>query len=183
MKMTVFHHHEMSHHSGNSYALAQIRQMFWIVNGQSTARFYLKTCFHWSLRRAKAGRQVMAPLPLQRITGGERPFSITGVDFFGPEWVNIRYGETTSRKRVKRYGCLFTCCATRAVHLEVCNSLSTDSFMCAFKRFLCSRDFSTRQVWSDQGTNLVGASNEMKQALENRDENKIAKSLSACGVE
>ena len=49
--------------------------------------------------------------------------------------MNIRYGEATSRKRVKRYGCLFTCFATRVVHLEVCNSLSTDSFMCVFNDF------------------------------------------------
>ena len=88
VKLIVFHYHEMSHHSENSYVSTQIRQMFWIVNGQSTVRFSLKTCFYCSLRRAKAVMQVMAPLPLQRITGGERPFSITGVDFFRPEWVN-----------------------------------------------------------------------------------------------
>ena len=83
---------------------------------------------------------------------------------------------------MKRHGCLFTCFATRAVHLEVCNSLSTNSFMRALERFLRSRGFSTQQVWSDHGTNLVGASNEIKQVLENLDENKIARSLSSRGV-
>ena len=69
------------------------------------------------------------------------------------------------------------------MHLEVCNSLSTDSFMCALKRFCVVGVFPLgRTVWSDQGTNLVGASNEIKQALENLDENKIARSLSLRGV-
>ena len=52
------------------------------------------------------------------------------VDYFGP--FVIREG----RKDLKRCGVLFTCMASRAVHVEVAATLETDSFINAFRRFV-----------------------------------------------
>ena len=164
VKLIVFHYHEFSHHSGYTFVLAQIRQFFWIANGQSSVRFYLKDCFYCSLRRAKAGQQIMSPLPFERAAVGGC-FSVVGIDFFGPEWVLIGYGQSSSRRKVKRYGCIFSCFSTRAVHLEVCHSLSTDSFLCALLRFIYCRGHSTKQIWSDNGSNFIGADNEISKSL------------------
>ena len=60
------------------------------------------------------------------------------------------------RKEVKRYVALFTCMASRAVHLEVSNTLETVSFHNASRRFICRR-VPVRQLRSDQGTNFIGA--------------------------
>lgn len=153
------------------------------MKGQSAVRFYLKDCFYCSLRRAEIAQRVMSPLPVERITAGGRPFSVTGVDFFGPEFVLVRYGQSSARRKVKRYGCIFSCFATRALHLEVCHSLSTDSFLCALLRFIYSRGHSTKKIWSDNGSNFIGADNEISRAIREFDEARIVNAMSQRGVE
>lgn len=73
---------------------------------------------------------------------------------FGPYFVK------SGRRECKRYGVMFTYLASRAVHIEVAHSLSTDSFLNAFNRFVALRG-SVREIRCDQGTNLVGARNEL----------------------
>ena len=69
-------------------------------------------------RRAREGKQLMALLPIEQITSGGRLFEVYGVDLWGRVFVFVNFGPSRSRKKVKRYGCLSTCFATRAVHLE-----------------------------------------------------------------
>ena len=88
----------------------------------------------------------MADLPEDRLEP-DAPFTYCAVDYFGP-WT-IKDG----RKEVKRYGVLFTCLASRAIHLEVASSLETDSFINALRRFILRRG----TLRCDQGTNFVGA--------------------------
>ena len=94
-----------------------------------------------------------------RVTAFESPFVATGVDYFGP--LLIKQG----RSDVKRYGCVFTCMAVRAVHIEVAHSLEAELFLCAFSRFT-ARGGVPRHVYSDNGTNFVGASGTLKQEFE-----------------
>jgi hypothetical protein len=91
----------------------------------------------------------MGDLPEERIEPNQPPFSYIGLDCFGPFLVNYR------RAEVKRYGCLYTCFTTRAIHLEKLESLDTDAFLNGFRRFV-SRRGSPAKVWSDRGTNIVG---------------------------
>ena len=71
----------------------------------------------------------MASLPRARLTPNLPPFTHVGVDYFGP--LNVLVG----RRVEKRYGCLFTCLVTRAVHTEPTVQLDADSFLMAFRRF------------------------------------------------
>ena len=91
----------------------------------------------------------MADLPEERITPSP-PLTYCGVVYFGP--FLIKQG----RKEVKRYGVLFTCLASQAVHIETADSLETDSFMNTLRRFV-NRRGPVREIRSDQGTNIVGA--------------------------
>jgi hypothetical protein len=111
----------------------------------------------------------MAVLPLDRLEPAP-PFTNCAVDYFGP--FIIKEG----RKELKRYGVLFTCMASRAVHIEVAASLETDSFINALRRFL-SRRGPIRQLRSDQGKNFVGAKRELKEALKEIDRDKIRQEL------
>ncbi|CAB4008321.1 uncharacterized protein LOC110040095, partial [Paramuricea clavata] len=113
--------------------------------------------------------QKMADLPIDRVEPSP-PFTYAAVDYFGP-WIIKE-----KRKELKRYGVLFTCLASRAVHLEIAHSLSTDSFINALRRFVCRRS-PVRQLRSDQGTNFVGAKGELKDAISELDHEKISSEM------
>ena len=97
-------------------------------------------------------------------------FTNCAVDYFGP-WI-IRQG----RKEVKRYYVVFTCMASGAIHLEISNTMETNSFINALRRFICRRG-PIRILRSDQGTNFVGARRELKEALMELDQRKISSEL------
>ncbi|XP_065084915.1 uncharacterized protein LOC135707112 [Ochlerotatus camptorhynchus] len=79
---------------------------------------------------------------------------------------------TVGRRSEKRYGVLVTCLTTRAIHIEIAHSLSTDSCIMALRNCF-SRRGTPLQIISDRGTNFVGASKELMEALANVDNNKI----------
>ena len=72
--------------------------------------------------------------------------------------------------------------ASRSVHLETANSLNTSSFINVLSRFL-SRRGPVRQLRCDQGTNFVGAQNELKTALEELDQEHLQEYLVENGCE
>lgn len=114
-------------------------------------------------------------LPEDRVQSAP-PFSYCAVDYFGPWYIK------EGRRELKRYGVLFTCLASRAVHLEVANSLTTDSFMNAYRRSVGRRG-PVRQTRSDEGANFVGARNELQQALFDMDHEKLRTQLRLGGVQ
>lgn len=154
--LIIQHYHQMEGHSGARQVLATIQQEFWILQGRSRIRWLLSKCVPCRRRYAPPGQQVMAPLPSPRVTALESPFTSTGVDYFGPFLVK------RGRSQVKRYGCIFTCLAVRAVHIEMTHSLDAESFLCAFSRFTARRGY-PRDVYSDNGTNFVGACGVLKE--------------------
>ena len=107
----------------------------------------------------------MSDLPIERVTQ-TTPFLYTGVDYFGPFIAKER------RKELKRYGVLFTCLASRAIHIEVANSLDTDSFLNALRRFIARRG-NIKSLKSDNGTNFDGAERELRQSVKEMDNDTI----------
>ena len=64
---------------------------------------------------------------------------------------------------VKRYGAMFTCMASRVVHIEVTFSFDTDSLILALRR-LTARRGNVRSIYSNNGTNFIGAERELRKA-------------------
>ena len=168
--LIIGHVHERTHHSGRGITLNELRSSgYWIVSGNAMVRQFISKCVTCRHLRGNQGEQKMADLPKSRIEPAP-PFTYCGVDFFGP-W-HVQRG----RAAVKRYGALFTCLASRAVHIEVADSLETDSFINALRRFICRRG-SVREIRCDRGTNFIGAEAELKKAIEEMDDQEIKAEL------
>ena len=150
--------HEDLKHAGRNHMLSTLRQQYWIVNAPSAIRKLLSKCVTCRRYKAPVGEQKMANLPEDRVTPDEPPFTRVGVDYFGPFMVQVK------RSRVKRYGAIFTCLASRAIHIEVAHSLDTDSYINALRRFIARRGQVTKML-SDNGTNFIGAERELRQAI------------------
>lgn len=112
-------------------------------------------CFKYS---ARASQQIMGNFPSVRLNV-TRPFNHSGVDYAGP----ISMKSSTFRTTIisKGYICLFVCMVTKAIHLEAVSDLTTNGFLAAFKRFVSRRGHCS-DIYSDCGTNFVGASKELQ---------------------
>ena len=113
-------------------------------------------CVPCSKYSASFQAPLMADVPRERVEKVEFPFTYVGVDYFGP--LEVKY----MRKTIKRLACVFTCLSKRTIHLEMVNSLDTDSCLSALMRFIARRG-RTSTIWSDNETNFVGANNELNQ--------------------
>lgn len=150
--------HEQLGHCGRNHMLARLRQQYWIPAANALARKIRSECVFCRRQHARLGEQKMADLPKERVTPDLPPFTYVGADYFGP--IMVKRG----RSEVKRYGVIFTCLTTRAVHLEIANSLDTDSCIHAIRRFV-SRRGQVLQIRSDNGTNLISADRELRNAI------------------
>ena len=151
--------HEEAGHAGREHVLANLRVRFWVVKGNAAVRRVLSRCGSCRRRQGPFMSQKMADLPADRLTPDEPPFTSTGIDFFGPFFVK------RGRAQEKRYGVIFSCLVSRAVHIEVADSLSTDSFLCALRRFVARRG-QVKRIRTDRGTNFVGGERELASAVD-----------------
>ena len=165
-ELIIRHNHANVGHMGQESVLSSLRERFWVIKGRSAVRRVLRKCVDCQKRKAPTGEQFMAKLPEDRITPHKPPFTYVGVDLFGPIEVKQK------RSRVKRYGCIFTCLSVRAIHIEVANTLNTDSMINALRRFICLRGC-PEEIRSDCGTNLTKADKELKESIEEWNQQRI----------
>ena len=158
-ELLIQQHHLEVGHSGACHTWASLRRKYWIIKGSAAVRKSIGKCISCVKRNSAVGKQLMADLPSCRLQFDKPPFSCTGVDYFGP--LSVKQG----RSVVKRYGCVFTCLTTRAVHIEIAHSLNTDSFINALRRFIARRGRPS-SIFSDNGTNFVGAEKVLREALQ-----------------
>ena len=163
-------YHQEAGHLGQEYVLSSLRQLFWIIKGRSALHRVVSKCFLCRKLGAARGEQLMANLPKERLTPEDPPFTSVGVDYFGPLYVQ------QGRSHVKRYGCVFTCLTTRAVHIEITSSLDTDSFINALRRFISLRG-NPSSVYSDNGSNFHTGEQEMRTAIDDWNQRAICEFL------
>uniref|UniRef100_A0A182XQ47 Integrase catalytic domain-containing protein n=1 Tax=Anopheles quadriannulatus TaxID=34691 RepID=A0A182XQ47_ANOQN len=138
--------------------ISELRRRYWIPCLLRTYRQLRKACPTCRNREATPNPPMMSHLPDPRLALGQRPFTYTGVDYFGPLLVAV------GRRVEKRWGVIFTCLTVRAVHLEVAHTLSTGSCIAAVRRFIARRGV-PREIISDCGTNFVGTARELRDAI------------------
>ena len=164
-KLIIGAEHLLNGHAGTEQLVALLRKRYWIVKCRIAARQCIHSCMHCQRYRVKPQVPLMADLPVQRVSGNTVPFKFTGVDYFGPMTVK------RARARVKKWGCLFTCLVTRAIHLELADSLEADDFILMLRCFIGRRG-KPAEIYSDNGTNFVGACRELQEVLAQLDQSR-----------
>ena len=165
-ELLIRQQHREDQHQGCGMTHNALRQAgYWVINGRSSVSRQLRQCTVCRKLRGPTQTQKISNLPEERLIAAP-PFTYTGMDVFGP-WY-IRDG----RKEVKRWELIFICLCSRAVHLETLNSMETDAFINALRRFT-NRKGKVREIRSDQGTNFVGGKNELIAALQEVDTDSI----------
>ena len=168
--------HQRSGHQGKNVILAELRQHYWIPKVTSVIKSLTSKCVTCRKHRSNTEVQKVGELPRDRITADKSAFSSTGMDYFGP--FEVKFG----RKTMKRYGVIFTCSTSGAIHLEVTASLTTDSCINAIRRFLARRG-PVEVIRSDNGTNLVGAEAELRREIASWNQSLIGRMLQQDNVQ
>lgn len=157
--LLIRHHHEQVKHQGRHLTEGAIRAAgLWILGAKSLINSVLHKCITCRKLRGKFEEQHMADLPSERLKICP-PFTYVGLDVFGPWSVTTRRtrgGQAES----KRWAIMFGCMSSRAVHIEVIESMDASSCINALRRFFALRG-PAKQLRSDCGTNFVGACKEL----------------------
>ncbi|CAK1552938.1 unnamed protein product [Leptosia nina] len=168
VRLYIAHIHKILHHAGVEATINECRQRYFILRLRPTTRMIIRRCPMCQIRKALPSVPPTGNHLENRLAHHQRPFTFVGVDYFGPMTVTI------GRSTQKRYIALFTCLTTRAIHLELAGSLSTDSAIMALRRMIARRGCPD-EIWSDNGTNLRGASRELYKLINRATQEEAAR--------
>ena len=137
-RLLIKEYHTKFYHGSHETVVNEIRQKYWVTKLRASVKAVVSKCQLCRLRRARPLPPRLGDLPDGRLAHHQRPFSFCGVDYFGPMTV------TVGKRSEKRWGVLFTCLTTRAVHLELAPSLTADSTIMAMRRMTDRGDSQSR---------------------------------------
>jgi len=178
--LIILTQHKSAGHAGPELTLRNTRLKYWIPGGRQQIRKVIKTCGHNLCKFPKlpAVNQQIANLPISRITPGN--FDAVSVDFAGPipmkkcgvckndlkcSTCQKKLQKTNQTKAIcdtkKVYICVFACHASRAVHLELLQDKTTESFLYAIKRMANRRGMPT-VIMSDNAAEITRAEKYIK---------------------
>ena len=138
------------------------RQKFWFANSNAAVRRYVRDCGVCAIERATPIGQLMSDLPLARFAAHKKPFFYARVDYLGP----LKFVEGRSNKKALRL--LFTCMASRGIHVELVTSLSLDDFLLAFTRFTDLRG-QVNTIYLDNASTFHAGSKKLPDLIETKD--------------
>ncbi|KAJ8728809.1 hypothetical protein PYW07_006505 [Mythimna separata] len=122
------HEHNRLLHAGPQLLLSTLRENWWPVGGRNLARKITRKCVICTRIKGKTINAQMGDLPAERLES-QFPFYRCGVDYAGPLSILSRRGR--GAKLEKCYICLFICFSTKAIHLELVTSLTTEAYILA----------------------------------------------------
>ena len=133
-KLIIIRAHRKLLHAGVQQTLSTIRNDYWILQGRSVVQKIIRRCLiciHWEGGPFKT--PPFASLPKYITSSDERPFVYVGLDYLGPLFISNMEGSS------KNWVCLLTCLKVRAIHLEVVENMTAESFLLCMRRFVARR--------------------------------------------
>jgi hypothetical protein len=148
-KLLILHSHNQCYHLGTDSVVNNLRNSgFWIPRVRAVAQKLIKQCVICQRYRPQFKSPTTCGLPVDRVNLIV-PFAKTGIDYTGHYMIDDGKEEPS-----KYYLLIFTCLVTRAIHLEVVNSMSTEMFLLAMIRF-CNRYGVPKHVYSDNAKSYI----------------------------
>ena len=134
--LLIKEYHERLFHTGTSHTLAQLRNIYWILQGRSAVKSVIVHCS--VCRKYHGGPYKMPKLTdwLKEKVTKAALFTYTGLDYNGP--FHIKGNNEMSKICI----CIFTYVAIRAINLERVNDMTAEQFLKAPKRFISRRNTS-----------------------------------------
>ena len=113
-RLYLEHAHRICAYQATKPVKAFVQQRYYVIGLRKTLLSIKYRCFLCRRFDTQNIQPIMAPLPSFRFPTEETkfPFANTGLDFFGPFYIEDKQGKTE-----KHYGLIFTCLVTQAVHL------------------------------------------------------------------
>ncbi|XP_033227916.1 uncharacterized protein LOC117179862 [Belonocnema kinseyi] len=157
-RLLFIREHQRLLHAGPQLLLSSIRERFWPIGGRNMARKVVMECVNYLKVNPRSVNPMMGDLSESRVTSSP-PFHVTGVDYAGTFIIKDRKGKFA--KTSKCYVSLFVFFSTKALHLELVSDTTSETFRASLLRFT-SRGGKPAHMYSDNGTNFVGARNELE---------------------
>lgn len=161
-KLLIEGYHKAYCHASATLLISILRREYWVPSIKRHVSRVINNCLSCFRFNTSGHAPFMADLPADRVTAA-RPFSGAATDFAGP--FLVKGSLLRNAKSVKAYLCVFVCLGTKAVHLELVSSLSSEAFIAAFTRFVSRRGLPSL-IRSDRGTNFIGANSYLKEVTQ-----------------
>ena len=155
--MIIRDKHQRLLYAGPTLLASSLACQYHIVSGNKTVCSVTRACLICRRYSARPHSQLLGQLPAKRDTLPD--FDSVGVDYAGP--IFTKYGYTRKPTVLKSYVCVFVSLTVKAVHLELVSDLTSEAFIACLKRFIARRGLSSL-IWSDNGTNFIGVTRELK---------------------
>lgn len=180
-KLIIDDAHERVLHGTIQLTIARVLQEFWILNLRNEVKTHIHNCRRCFRQCPRPLSQLMAALPEYKTTPSSA-FTHCGLDFAGP--IQIKSSDQRNARMIKAYICVFVCMYSKGAHLELVSSLSSAKFILALRRMMGRRGMIS-DIYCDQGTNFIGASNELPLLFlqaQSTESIQIAKMLAKDGI-
>ncbi len=157
-KLLIRTEHVRLLHAGPTLVSAYLGRQYFFVGGCQAIRSVTHSCVMCWKKSARPRPPLMGQLLMERVTP-DLTFSKVGVDYAGP--LLIKRGHTRKPTVVMVYVAVFVSLLIKAIHLELVSDLTSEAFLACLRRFIARRGRPVL-IWSDHGTNFVGAKRLLK---------------------
>ena len=179
-KRIAQHFHDKFHRDVDT-VVAQIRKEFWIPGLRRIVTTMDRNCRTCLITRQKVAGQLMGTLPEFR-SQPRSPFSVCTLDLFGPIMIRDAVVKKGARVKKKVWGVLVTCGVCRGLYVDVAEDYSTEAMLHVVRRLQAEKG-KIDMIWSDPGSQLRGADNELNEVREGWDKEQLIRFGAEHGIE
>ncbi|XP_036346466.1 uncharacterized protein LOC118755749 [Rhagoletis pomonella] len=178
-KLIVRDYHIRYLHAGHRQLHYLLALKYWIPGVTYVIKQCIFKCTVCMRHRGISYQQQMGDIPKYRLDPGS-PFLNTGIDFAGP--IQVRSWKGRGSKLYKCWIALFICLTTKAIHIELVTELSTAAFIASLRRFTARRG-KPLHIFSDNGTNFVGANQHLRELYQYINDSTTQETISRASAE